>query len=240
MAEIIDINTLFGPLPAASTDRAVDSLLAMMEKHHVTAACTLSTLGLLLDPNVGNTATKAACTEHKELLPVATLNPIMYFGDNTPIMKLQEDGFRVVRFFPSAQSWPPSFGPFKEIVRSLAATSLPIMINIGALGEITELQGILASYPSSVILSTVNVSLLAETISALREHSNWHVDISHLLSPGAIQLIADKVGAERLLFGSGAPSRPIASIVNTLKLAGLSSDQSTLVLSGNAQRILKI
>ena len=66
------------------------------------------------------------------------------------------------------------------------------------------------------------------------------MDISHLLSPGAIQLIADKVGAERLLFGSGAPSRPIASIVNTLKLAGLSSDQSTLVLSGNAQRILKI
>ncbi len=240
MDEIIDINTLFGPLPAASTDRAVDSLLAMMDKHHVTAACTLSTLGLLLDPTVGNTATRAACTEHNALIPVATLNPVMYFGDNSPAQKLKDDGFKLVRFFPLIQSWPPNFGPFKELVSTLATSALPIMINIGSLGDITTLESILDSYPSPVILSTVNASHLAETVSALRNHSNWHVDISHLLSPGAIQLIADGVGAERMLFGSGAPSRPIASIVNTLKLSNLTSEQSALVLSGNARRVINL
>ncbi len=240
MDEIIDINTLFGPLPAASTDRAVDSLLSMMEKHHVTAACTLSTLGLLLDPIVGNSATKAACSEHKELLPVATLNPTMYFGDSSPIERLQEDGFRLIRFFPAIQSWIPGFGPFKELVKSLASSNMPLMINIGALGDITILQGILENYPSPVILSTVNSALLAEAISALRTHSNWNVDISHLLSPGSIRLIADSVGAERILFGSAAPSRPIASIVNTLKHSGLSPEQTTKVLAGNARRVLNL
>ena len=83
MDEIVDINTLFGPLPAASADLNVDSLLTLMQKHSVRAACTLSTLGLLLDPTIGNSATKAACVEHPELMPVAltTLGERSAIGD---------------------------------------------------------------------------------------------------------------------------------------------------------------
>ncbi len=80
MDEIIDVNTLFGPLPVASTDLSVDALITLMKRHRVESACTLSTLGLLLDPTVGNSATRAACGEHAELIPTATLNPTSYFG----------------------------------------------------------------------------------------------------------------------------------------------------------------
>ena len=91
MDDIIDINTLFGPLPVASSDLSVDTLLQLMQKHKVGTACILSTLGLLLDPTVGNAATRAACGEHPELLPIATLNPTMYFGDSEPILRLKAD-----------------------------------------------------------------------------------------------------------------------------------------------------
>src|SRR5258708_27397112 len=103
MDDIIDINTLFGPLPVASSDLSVDTLLQLMQKHKVGTACILSTLGLLLDPTVGNAATRAACGEHPELLPIATLNPTMYFGDSEPILRLKADKFCMVRFFPGDQ-----------------------------------------------------------------------------------------------------------------------------------------
>src|SRR5438105_5908305 len=106
MDEIVDVNTLFGPLPVASADLSVDALTSLMQPHHIGTAFTLSTLGLLLDPTVGNAATRAACSEHSELLPVATLNPTMYFGDTASVLRLASDGFRLVRFFPAAQGWP--------------------------------------------------------------------------------------------------------------------------------------
>src|SRR5437660_10889801 len=115
MDDIVDVNTLFGPLPVASTDLTVDTLVTLMSKHQVGAACTLSTLGLLLDPTVGNAATRAACTEHDELLPVATMNPTMYFGDTAALLRLQTEGFCMLRFFPGEQGWPIDFAPFREI-----------------------------------------------------------------------------------------------------------------------------
>jgi predicted TIM-barrel fold metal-dependent hydrolase len=240
MEEIVDVNTLFGPLPVASTDLAVDALLALMQKHQVKAACTLSTLGLLLDPAIGNAATRAACVEHAELLPVATLNPTMYFGDAAALLRLPTEGFRLLRFFPAQQGWPIAFAPFRSLLRSLDETRLPLMIDTDAPGALTALFDPLDTYPAPVILSRVNVDTLAEAVAALRHHDNWYVEISRLLAPGAIQLLAETVGASRLLFGTGAPIRPIASTLQTLQHAGLSDADRRQILSANVRRILNL
>src|SRR2546421_4363973 len=116
MDDIVDINTLFGPLPAASADLAVDALLDLMQTHQVSAACTLSTLGILLDPILGNAATRAACAEQTNLIPVATLNPAIFFGDATAVGRFVDEGFRLLRFFPSDQHWKIDFAPFHWVL----------------------------------------------------------------------------------------------------------------------------
>lgn len=238
MDEIVDINTLFGPLPAASMDLNVDALLAVMQKHQVGTACTLSTLGLLLDPAVGNTATRAACAEHAELLPSATLNPTMFFGDTAPLSQLKAEGFCLLRFFPTTQGWPLDFAPFRSLLATIAPLGLPVMVDIEAPGQITALSRVLESYPAPVILSGVDRTTLAEAGAALRQSERWHVETSRLLAPGAIRLIADTVGAGRLLFGTGAPSQPIAGALHALRFAGLADEALRQVLAANARRIL--
>ncbi|HLK56874.1 MAG TPA: amidohydrolase family protein [Chthonomonadaceae bacterium] len=238
--DIIDVNTLFGPLPAASVDLAVDALLALMQHHQVKAACTLSTLGLLLDPAIGNAATRAACSEHPELLPVATVNPTMFFGDTAPLERLQTEGFRMVRFFPALQGWPLSYEPFRVLLDSLKGSALPVMVNVAQPGDITALLRDLSGYPGAVILEGVDMTLLAEALAALRKNENWHVEISRLLSPGSIKLAADNAGAGRLLFGTGAPAQATGSALNTLRYAGLAQDALEKILATNARRILKL
>ena len=49
MSDIIDINTLFGPLPAAASDLTVDDLMGLMGRHSVKSCCTLSTIGDVLE-----------------------------------------------------------------------------------------------------------------------------------------------------------------------------------------------
>lgn len=238
MDDIVDFNTLFGPLPVASADLTVDDLLALMQKHNIAAACSLSTLGLLLDPAIGNTATRAACSEHPELVPVATFNPTAYFGDASVVQRLQTEGFRLVRFFPAAQGWPVDFAPFRSLLNELRGLDLPLIINVEQPGEITGLLRVLEGYTAPVVLAGVDVRFLSEAIAALRQNANWHLELSRLLAPGCIRLVAETVGAERLLFGTGAPSQPVASVLNTLRYSGLDDAARGQILAANARRIL--
>lgn len=240
MDEIVDVNTLFGPLPLASTDLTVESLLQLMEQNGVGTACALSTLGWLLDPAVGNAVTKNICAQNPSLLPVATFNPTMYYGDPTALMQAKADGFRLVRFFPAPQNWPIDFAPFGCLLDDLRQTGLPIVVGVSKPGDITQLARVLNDYAPPVILADITPDLLAECLLGLREHANWHLEISSLLAPGCLKAVVDTVGASRLLFGSNAPSHPIVSALDTLQFAGLSDVDKQQVLSGNARRILNM
>jgi hypothetical protein len=233
--EIVDVRTQFGPLPMASSDLAVDDLLGLMQKHNVRAAYTLSTLGLLLDPVAGNMATKAACGDHPELLPVATLNPTMYFGD-ADISSLSGQ-YRLVRFAPAMQNYPLDFAPFAELAGSVGA-SLPIMVDVAKPGDLSDLERAVGDLPKPLIVAGIHAGLLAEAVAILKRRTGWMLETSQLLVPGGIKLAADTLGAERILFGTSAPLQPVAGAIQTIRLSGLQEAALTQIFGANARRIL--
>jgi len=237
MESIVDVNTLFGPLPAASVDLTVEVLLELMSAGGVESACTLSTLGLLLDSNVGNAATRAACAEYPQLIPTATLNPTAFYGDAAPVQKLQSDGFRLVRFFPALQEWPIAYQPFGSMLEILAESNIPVMVNVIMPGQITALESFVGSY-RNIILSGVDSVLLPEAISALHKKSDWMLETSRLTAIGSIKQVVDSVGPEQLLFGTGAPAQSLSGALKALQHAGITETDRRLILSENARRIL--
>jgi predicted TIM-barrel fold metal-dependent hydrolase len=240
MSDIVDINTLFGPLPSSSADLAVDALLDLMQTHQVQSACTLSTLGVLLDASLGNAATRAACAEQSQLLPVATYNPMVFVGDTEPIARFVQDGFRLLRFFPSEQGWKIDYSPFHWLLSSIEGAGLPVMVNISGPGEITDLTRAIGAQSSTIILSRVDRDTLTEAIAALNTFPNWHIETSRLLAPGCLRLAAETVGPDRLMFGTGAPAVPIASGLHTVRYAGLDEETVDMILGANARRILNL
>src|SRR5579871_1862983 len=240
MDDIIDINTLFGPMPLTSADLPVESLIELMERHSVGTACVLSTLGILLDPGVGNSVTRATCTEYDNLRPVATLNPMGFFGDADALLRLPKEGFCLLRFFPSTQGWPVDFAPFRALLKRLDETRLPSMIEIDTPGQITTLSRELEGHPLPIILDGVDSNTLAEAVTVLRHHNNWYLETSRLLAPGNIKTVVNTLGPERLMFGSRAPAHPIAGVLRTLEYAGLHSDVINAILRANARRVLHL
>lgn len=238
--DIIDINTMFGPLPIAAVDLSVDDLSALMKKHGIERACTLSTVGLMLDHNAGNAATRAACAENPSLVPVATVNPQVYYGEEGPFTRFATDGFRMVRFFPQVQGWPVDYAPFVHLAQRLEAERLPIMMEISHPGTATRLMNVLAGRQTPVLLAGIDEQTLAEAVILMRQHANVYVETSSLLATGVIKHVVDCVGAERVLYGSGAPSRPMASGLGVLRYVELTDMQRALVLGGNARRLLGI
>jgi hypothetical protein len=240
MADIIDVNTMFGPLPAAASDLSVDELEGMMRKHGVRACCTLSTVGMLLDHNAGNGATRAACGEHPGLLPVATVNPQTVFGVDGPFARFAADGFKMVRLFPCEQGWPPDYSPCVALAKRLEVEGLPIMVDVDNPGDATRLVRALVSHPAPLILSGVDQSTVAEAVGLMRAHARIYVETSRLVAVGAIQQVVESVGAERVLYGSGAPSRPMASSIGVLRHAQITDDQRERILGQNARDLLHV
>jgi hypothetical protein len=238
MSDIIDINTLFGPLPAAASDLSVDDLTELMSRHSIKACCTLSTIGMLLDHNSGNSATRAACGESPSLEAAATVNPMAFFGGDGPYKRFKADGFKLVRFFPGFQGWDPVAESFVALAQVLGEQELPIMVDVDQSGMASGLIRTLDSYEAPIILAGMDETTISEGVALMRAKNNVFVETSNLLAAGAIKQVVESVGPERILYGSGAPSRPMASGLAILKYSGLTDEQTDLVLGGNAKRML--
>lgn len=237
MDMIVDVNSRFGPLPAAASDLSVDDLMAMMRQHSLRACCTLSTVGMLLDHNMGNAATRAACSEHPELMAVATVNPQAYYGGDGAWTNLRGAGFRMVRLFPAFQKWDPGYAAFIALANDLAADGLPMMVDIASVGEASRVVTSLGRYPGTVILAGVTAQTMAEAIALMRANPAVSIETSRLLATGALKHVVGCVGAERVFFGSGAPAQPMASSLSIAYQSGLTADELAQVLGGNAARL---
>lgn len=238
MDHTLDINTLFGPLPSASVDLSVEHLQALMQKHGIAACCTLSTIGVLLDHNTGNAATLAACREAPWLIPAATVNPIAYFGGEGPAMQFQEEGFKLVHVFPAWQGWPYAFAPFRTLLSTLSARNLPVVVHLDGPGSATQLLDSVGDLDSRLILADVDDRQISEAVALMRRHANLSVETSGLSAAGAVKLLVAAVGAERVLFGSGAPAKPLGSALASIRFAGLSDSDMERVMGLNAMGLM--
>jgi len=176
--------------------------------------------------------------ENASLIPTATINPQALYGGNGAHSGLKADGFKLLRVFPGVQGWQPDYAAFTTLVKSLSEDSIPVMVDLDGPGTASRLVNAIAGNSAPIILSGVDERTLAEALSLKREHANVYIETAGLLSAGALKFVVDSVGPDRVLFGSGAPARPMAGVLGVLKHSGLGETESTAVLSGNAKRLL--
>ncbi len=236
--EITDVNTLFGAYPAQHADSSPETLVEAMRANGIDWGLTLSTYGLFHEAGAGNDETMRACRAHDHLIPVATLNPVHYWGQDGLIEGIAENAFEMIRFFPHLQGWPLEFAPFLRLLSALGRLpKMPIMVSVEKRGDATQLARLLDDFPHAVVLDGVLPETLSEAITLLRVHENLYVETHALTAPYALPILRDTVGIGRVLFGSDAPGRSPAAALRYVRSSGLSQSDQDAVLSGNAQSI---
>ncbi len=236
--EITDVNTLFGAYPAQHADSSADTLTETMRAQGVDWCLALSTWGVFHGDAAGNAETMRACRAHDHLIPVATLNPTHFWGQEGLIEGLAGDAFEMFRFFPHRQGWPLEFAPFLRIASALGRLPrMPIMVSAGRRGDATLLLRLLGDFPHPIILEGISPDTLAEAITLMRIHENLYVETHALRAPYALTLLRDAVGAGRILFGSDAPGGSLAAALGFVRASGLTEGEQAAVLSTNAQGI---
>lgn len=237
--QIIDANTLFGFHPIHKLDMSIERLLKDMERYKIAASITLSTIGLFCDYIEGNKVTKETAASNGRLIPAGTINPQGYFGTDEHMRAIVSQGFRIFRFFPMEQGWQIDSAAFKMVLKQLAPFKVAVMVDAGKPGEPTALARVADNYPAAVIMCSICAESIAEALAVMMDMPNVMIETHELHVPGALKVITKKVGAERIIFGSGAPRRSTASSLNSILNSELSDAEKQLVLGGNIKRILE-
>jgi predicted TIM-barrel fold metal-dependent hydrolase len=81
---------------------------------------------------------------------------------------------------------------------------------------------------------------MGEAVAVLRRQDNLHLEACRLVTPGIVELLASEVGAERLLFGSGAPYWEVTPTLDMIRHADISEESREAILGGNARRIYRL
>lgn len=74
-----------------------------------------------------------------------------------------------------------------------------------ASGDATRVARASQGLGMPVVLAAVTYSTLGEAMALVERHDNLFLEACSLATPGIVELLVEKLGAERLLFGSGAP-----------------------------------
>ena len=243
MAEqIFDIYTLFGPVPPRGGDEGTSRLRALLTRHGVGAAATVSTRALYHDPAHGNRETREVCAASDgdggpRLFPGAILDPRLPVGAE----HLEEA--RLLCLFPDTQGWPVYFAPLRARLREFSGTGVPLLCEVSRLGDATALAALLddIAFSAPVILAGVTEQAgLAEALAVAGEHERYLIATDGLCGVSEIESAVAALGPERVVFGSDAPRASLGSALALLRYADLGEADRARILGGNARQLLGI
>ncbi len=239
MAEpILDVFALFGPIPPAGAAPGTDRLRATLTRNGVAGAIAFSTRGIYHSASAGNRETAKLCQESGGmLLPGAILDPRVARPDTS------HQGARMLALFPATQGWPVGWLPLTQLLKRVAGEGVaaPLMFETTRPGDSSALHDALekSGYAGPVVLIGVDDPTLSEALAVASSDPKVHLATDGLSGIGQLAQVVELLGAERLVFGSGAVSRnALSAALAVVRASGLDSATQAQILSQNARRLL--
>jgi predicted TIM-barrel fold metal-dependent hydrolase len=240
---VIDVNVLLGGSPrhAPAAEYGPAAARRELATHGVRVGLAASRTGGAYRHEVGNDVVlnAAGAGQGVELCPMATLNPVQYLEWPAELERVLARGVRGLRFFPDLQGWPVHSEAFRAIARALRGRC-PMLAPVTRYGDASAIGTATQEFETPVILIGGHYTQLGDCVAAMQRWSHLYLETSRLAQFRGVETVVRSVGAERLLFGSGAPGRPVQAALNAVLLADISDAERRAILAHNAARLFGI
>jgi uncharacterized protein len=242
---VIDISVVFGASPREVPASAYDASAAQRElaRHQVGVALVCAASGWILrheDANSDTFLAAAGPAGPTRLYPVATINPLQYLDWRIELERCIENEAVAYRFFPDQQNWQPDTSEaFRTIATALRGRA-PLLISVGSVGDATRIGHATAELDVPVVLVGSHYTQFADCLAAVERWPHLYLETSRMAHFRAVETVVERVGARRLLFGSGAPKRPIQAALNAVLTAAIDDADRRRILWENAQELFGV
>ena len=177
------------------------------------------------------------------LIAFARLNPSYRREAEEALRRaVSELGFRGVKLHPTTTLAHPAHEPTVAQLQQAAELGIPALFHCGD-DPYTTPQAIAAGArlapETAVVLGPMGGDFHVDDALAMGErHPNLYLETSARPYPSKIAAAVERVGAERVMFGSDGPGCNPRLEVEKVRMLGLGRDAEGLVLGGNATRLL--
>lgn len=236
----IDVNTEIGPLHGRQAGADPDDLARARRSHGVRLALVRHRNALWgaaggMGPTAsGNRLTLEAADRDPGLLPIAALAPEREGGslaDET--VQRRAAGFWLEgRAAPNGRS-----AATDALVHAAARMGRPIFVRVDTWGDATAIGAATAGLGVPVILVGAHYAHSVDDLAAAERWEHLYLETSRMGQFRAVETAVEVIGAERLLFGSGAPVRAVQPALNAIAQARIPDDAKRAILGGNATRL---
>ncbi|MCK5804225.1 MAG: amidohydrolase family protein [Lentisphaeria bacterium] len=255
---MFDINTAIGHWPFRSIpNQAPSDLRKTLEAHGIRGAAAANTHGLFYkNCHDANRELADQLAPHADFfVGVATLNPLYPAWERDLQECVDSLGMRALRLVPQYHHYQLADDEVLALVRAAAALELPILIPhrvvdprqhhwldteetvpvkdvVGLCNAVPEGKFVLTEFPASFgIISNSEGEVSVKNLQL--EMSRCTSVYGQVLA----QLVA-RCGADKVLFGSGAPFKEITPARLKLHHADISAEQRELIAGENARKLL--
>jgi len=241
---IIDFHSYLGREPYGDHAQRADELVAAMDRCGIDVTVVAPFVDSPGPDASAHRTLEEACQQFPQrLIPFARLDP-RYGAQALAMLEMAIDsmGFRGVLFSPVSTNSLPYHRGVLPMMRTAAERAIPVLIPSGNsyVGLPEQIAWLAAAVPDlSVIVGHMGTAAHAvRAIALAAEHPNLYLETSLQQGVRRLPLAVDRVGAERILFGSAAPYGQQDVELLKVRKAGLDHVSQAKVLGQNAARLL--
>ena len=237
IASIVDAYTLVGSVTLRPECLGFESLFETMQKRGVGQSAVISLRALHADSRKGNADLFRMAHQDPRIIPVGVLGPQSSMLESEALLSDCLQNRASALAFPVSEGQSLSSLSFRKVLKGAAATGLPL-IACGVIqsGIPSTLAALTHDLNCPLLLAGTSYLLFDELLTVLEEHQHVYADCSWVPTPGGIELLLRHAGSQRILFGSGAPLRPVQPALNTVLDAEIEDQDKRRILGINALR----
>ncbi|MEV4172628.1 amidohydrolase family protein [Nonomuraea sp. NPDC049709] len=240
---LIDADAMLGRHPRRDTGPGtVTRALAGMDRFGIAEAVVSHTLSWLHDPGTGNRELLGLVANEPRLHPCWVMLPDTCGETGTPaqfVAAALDGGVRAVRAYPADHGYDLVGKDAAPMLDAIAEAGLPLLVDAPQIGWAAA-EAIAAAHPSlPIVVGSLGYRLLRQAAGVLSRTGNVHLGLANLSSHRGLEWLAERYGAYRLVFGTGAPLRDPAEAVTRLLWAELDDEAVAAIGSGTLLGLLK-
>jgi len=251
MIRFFDCNAAIGRWkhPTYGSYETADELEAILDYLQVDRAVVYHAQACETHAPVGNAMLMEELYGHDRLLPSWVVFP--HFTGEMPepktlVSRMLSQGVRVARLMPSYNGHRFSLEPWcaGPLLEELAAHRIPTLIDFQFFRrddpDWKQLYTLCQRYPTLPIVITGWSGLASRSFYPLCQACpNLYLETSHYALFRGLEAFCQRVGAQRLLYGSGLPHRAPGAAMTTITHAFISDEEKALIAAGNLKRLLE-
>jgi predicted TIM-barrel fold metal-dependent hydrolase len=182
--------------------------------------------------------------EHKRFIGFAVVNP---YGPGGGVPELDraigEWNMKGLKLMPLRHGYEVDGEVPRQLMARAAELQIPVAIHSGAQFCLPwQIAALAEEFPRvPIIMDHMGFRYYVDgAIHVAQRVKNIHLATALVSMPGYIRMAVDKVGSERVIYGSDYPTGHPAVMLAAIKAANLSEQDEALILGGNLARLLRL